>query len=433
LCGNPSDDAYSKLFKHDPQDLIRKRYFRIEPEETAFTLDVNPLSYPDKCELKQLHLLTRHGSRYPDPTDIQAFDRLEKIFANVSVAKEWYKNPFPMERNFQLIPRGEKEPYFDGKQSALRYDKFWKDVKKTRYDPEVVKFQAGASSRCGASAMAFSEGLFKGDGPLDSCKNQPVYVWSIPTKEDDIIEQYNNCKLLNETVFNNNPIYNEQNYTYGNTTLAPIAKRMSKDYGIYPPLNPYLIPYMFHHCEFWVLHFNRADTWCSLLTELEIKKLRYYWDMTDYHLYEYGSPLNEQTGCVYYTQLVSGVENYLNGDSIMVADLKNGHSHGMLMVLTTLGVHKNPFPLTANLTLSQIDEIKYSEAKTIYWSSTIYFEIYTCSVKEDKEKSTLVRLVLNFEPLLIPGCESEYCEWSTFKKVLGDKIGCDFNKLCGNP
>ncbi|CAG8828777.1 14179_t:CDS:1, partial [Dentiscutata erythropus] len=52
-------------------------------------------------------------------------------------------------------------------------------------------------------------------------------------------------------------------------------------------------------------------------------------------------------------------------------------------------------------------------AKTIFWSSTIYFEIYTCS---DKTNSTLVRLVLNFEPLLIPGCEGEYCEWSTFKK-----------------
>ncbi|CAG8794210.1 17264_t:CDS:1, partial [Gigaspora rosea] len=50
-----------------------------------------------------------------------------------------------------------------------------------------------------------------------------------------------------------------------------------------------------------------------------------------------------------------------------------------------------------------------------------------------EKKSKKIRLVLNFVPLLIPGCESEYCEWSTFKKVLGNKIGCDFNKLCGNP
>ncbi|CAG8831165.1 21706_t:CDS:2, partial [Gigaspora rosea] len=85
-------------------------------------------------------------------------------------------------------------------------------------------------------------------------------------------------------------------------------------YGIYPPLNPYLVPYIYDYCEFWVLHFNRTDTWCSLLSEDDIIKTRYYWDMVNIHM----------------------------------------------------GVAKNPFPLTANLTLSQIQQIKYSEAKTTY-------------------------------------------------------------------
>ncbi|CAG8845411.1 36439_t:CDS:2, partial [Gigaspora margarita] len=228
--------------------------------------------------------------------------------------------------------------------------------------------------------------------------------------EDNILEQYNNCLLANETVIINNPAYNEQNYTYANTTLKPIAERMTKDYGIYPSLNPYLVPYIYDYCEFWVLHFNRTDTWCSLLSEDDIIKTRFYWDMTDYYQYLYGNPLNEQTGCVYLTQLVNGVENYLNGSSLMMADLKNGHANGIFQ-----GVAKNPFPLTANLTLSQIQQIKYSEAKTTYWSSTIYFEIYICS---DKEKSIKLRMVQNFNPLIIPGCEGEYCEWVTFKKVL---------------
>ncbi|RIB23541.1 histidine phosphatase superfamily [Gigaspora rosea] len=423
------DNGTSNLYQHDPQDLISKHYFVIEPAETAFTLNIKPISYPNKCELKQLHLLTRHGSRYPDIPNTLAFDRLAKIFANVSVAKNWYKNPFPLERNYQLIPRGEIEPYYDGKQSFLRYNQFWKNYKKItgRYDPEVVKFQAGAYSRCGASGMAFSEGLFNGDGPLDTCKNQPVYVWNIPANEDNIIEMYNNCLLANETVINNNPEFDEQNYIFGNNTLKPIADRMTNDYGIYPPLDPNVVPSIYDACEFWVLFFNRTDTWCSLLSEDDIIKLAYRVDMIGYYKYSYGNPLNEQIGCVYYTQLVNSVESYLNGSSIMVADLKNGHAHTMVSVLTTLGAAKNPYPLTANLTLSQIKQLKYTAGKSIYWSSTMYFEIYTCS------DSPKVRLVLNFEPLLIPGCESEYCKWSTFKKILGDKIGCDFNKLCKNP
>ncbi|RIB23542.1 histidine phosphatase superfamily [Gigaspora rosea] len=238
---------------------------------------------------------------------------------------------------------------------------------------------------------------------------------------------YNNCLLANETVINNNPEFDEQKYIFGNNTLKPIADRMTNDYGIYPPLDPNVVPSIYDACEFWVLFFNRTDTWCSLLSEDDIIKLAYNVDMINYYKYSFGNPLNEQTGCVYYTQLVNSVENYLNGSSIMVADLKNGHAHTMLSVLTTLGAAKNPYPLTANLTLSQIKQLKYTLGKSIYWSSTIYFEIYTCS------DSPKVRLVLNFEPLLIPGCKSEYCEWSTFKKILGDKIGCDFNKLCKNP
>ncbi|CAG8513318.1 19275_t:CDS:2 [Dentiscutata erythropus] len=327
LCKNPSDDAYSKLYNHDSQDLINKRYFRIEPAATAFTLDVEPISYPDKCELKQLYLLTRHGSRLPDEDEILMYDELKKIFADVSVAKEWYKNSFTMERNFQLVHRGELEPYYDGKQCALRYEKFWDTIKKEtgRFDPNVVNFQGCSFSRCGESSMSFSEGLFDGYGIVGPCKNQPVYITSTPVRQDYVLEPYQDCLLLNTTVYTNNPIYNEQNYTYGNMTLAPIAERMSKDYGINPPLNPYLVPYIYHYCEFSVLTFNRTDTWCSLLSELDIKKLR----------------------------------------SVMQADLKNGHAYGMLMVLTTLGVHRNP-TLTANFTVEQMTEIKYTQAKTIF-------------------------------------------------------------------
>ncbi|CAG8491717.1 24437_t:CDS:2, partial [Gigaspora rosea] len=418
------------LYQHDPNDLINKQYFAIEPASTAFALNITPITYHDHCDLKQLHLITRHGSRYPAPYDVNAFNQLAQIFSNVSVAQGWYKNPFPMERNYQLIPRGEEEPYYDGIQCLLRYNQFWNKYKNItgRYDPEVVKFQAGAFSRCGASAMAFSEGLFNGDGPLDICKNQPVYVWNLPANEDDIIEFYNNCYLANQTVINNNPTYNQQNYTYGNNTLKPIADRMTNDYGINPPLNPYLVPYIYDACQFWILHFNRTDTWCSLLSEDDIIKASYYWDMTNYYQYSYGNSLNQQTGCVYFTQLVNSVESALNGSSIMLADLKNGHAHTILPILATLGVAKNSYPLTANLTLDQIKQLNYTGGKTVYWSSTFYFEIYTCPSGPPK-----VRFVMNSQPIIIPGCDDEFCNWSTFKKILGNKIGCNFNQLCNNP
>ncbi|CAH1762734.1 16672_t:CDS:2, partial [Entrophospora sp. SA101] len=387
------------VYKHSPEKLINSHLFYIEPARTAFSRDIKPISYPDKCKLKQLHLNTRHGSRYPTPDEINGYEELEKTFANVSIAKEWYKNVFPMRKNLQLIKRGEIEQYFDGLQSRQRYAKFWKGVK---YDPEVIKFQSTATSRNGASSMAFSEGLFNGKGSLDTCKSQPVYISSMPSDQDTVLAPFYACRRWNDTIFNNNKLLDEQLYEYGNNTLAPIAERLSKEHNIIPPLDPYLVPFIFTNCQFWIVVFNRTDTWCSLLSPKELLLSRYFYDIFFYHTFQYGHPFNRRMSCSYYTQLVKGVEDYLSGKSLMIADIKNSHSFNIIFALTSLGLFKEKYPLTANLTFEQIKKVRFTELASVHWSSTLYYEIYTCS--DDYKNNTLIRVVLNFKPFVIPGC-----------------------------
>ncbi|CAG8784899.1 3415_t:CDS:2, partial [Racocetra persica] len=232
------------------------------PAKDVFSLDIKPINYPDNYTLNQLFLLSRHDQ-------ISAFDKIDKAFANVSVAKDWPKHPFPVEKNSRLTTRGKLEPYYSGLQSLKRYEKFWKSVE---YDVDVVKFQTSTAFWVSQSAMSFSEGLFDGTGPVGACKNEPVYIWSL--------------QPVNIRPF----------------TLAPIAERMSKKYNISPPLDPISVADMFNYCEFWVLHFNRTDTWCGLLSDDDLIFARYYWNMRDYFQYSYGNPLNEQLGCAYITQ-----------------------------------------------------------------------------------------------------------------------------------
>ncbi|CAI2184681.1 507_t:CDS:2, partial [Funneliformis geosporum] len=353
------------------------------------------------------------GSRYPDPSDIVAYDELEKIFANVNIAKEWYKNPFPASKIFKLFKRGELEPFYDGIQCRKRYAKFWKGVE---YDPDVIKFQSSATSRTGASAMAFAEGLFNGKGPLDTCKSQPVYISSLPAYLDYVLQPQLTCPRWTQIVFNS-PDYFEQIYSYGNKTLAPIAERISKEYNISPSLDPHLLPHVFTYCEFWIIEFNRTDTWCSLLSPKDLLLLRYFWDIHYYYTLQYGHPFNKRMGCAYLTQLVAGVDDFLNGKSYMIADIKNSHSYTILSLFTSLGVWKEKYPLTADLPYEKIKEVKLTEYASLPWSSTVYFEIYTCQKKE-----VLIRMVLNFKPMLIPGCGGEYCKWEKFKEIIGDQI-----------
>ncbi|CAJ0907394.1 8242_t:CDS:2 [Entrophospora sp. SA101] len=409
------------------EQLINGNLFYLEPERTAFSLDVKPVKYPEKCKLVQLHLNMRHGARYPAPNDINAYEKLEKAFANVPIAKEWYKNVFPMRKNFQLIKRGEIESFFDGKQSRQRYPEFWR----VKYDPEVVKFQSAGTSRAGASAMAFSEGLFNGKGSLDTCKSQPVYISSVPVQDEILTPFFDTCSRWNETVFKNNPLRDEQLYSYGNKTLAQIAKRLSDEHGLSPPLDPHLLPYMFTNCQYWVVHFNRTDTWCSLLSRKELLLLRYYWDIWGYYTVQYGHPLNKRIACRYITQLVNGVDDYISGKSLMIADLKFAHGYILLTTFTLLGVFKENHPLTADLTFEQIKKVRYTEYATLHWTSTLYWEVYSCS--GDHKDNVKIRAVLNFKPLVIPGCGSEYCDWNKFKELFSDQIGCDFKKMCTYP
>ncbi|CAJ0635204.1 10637_t:CDS:2 [Entrophospora sp. SA101] len=361
------------VYKHSPEQLINSHLFYLEPARTAFSRHVKPINYPDKCKLIQLHLSTRHGARHPTPDDINAYEKLEKIFANVPIAKEW--------------------------QSRQRYPEFWKGVK---YDPEVVKFQTSGVARCGASAMSFSEGLFNGRGSLDTCKSQPVYISSVPEEQDEILTPFKACPRWAKTVSKNNPLLNEQLYTYGNKTLAQIAKRLSDEHGLSPPLDPHLLPYMFTNCQFWVVHFNRADTWCSLLSRKELLLLRYYWDIYEYHTLQYGHPFNKRIACRYITQLVNGVDDYLSGKSFMIADLKNTHGVTLLLTFTLLGLFKEKHPLTADLTFEQIKKVKFTGYASMPWSSTLYWEVYSCS--GDHKDNVKIRAVFNFKPLVIPGC-----------------------------
>ncbi|CAH1756232.1 5956_t:CDS:2 [Entrophospora sp. SA101] len=413
------------LFKHSPEQLINSRLFYLEPARTAFSPNAEPVTYPDKCKLTQLHLNARHGSRFPDPVDTKGFDMLEIAFANVSVTKEYYKNVFPMKKNFQLIKRGEIEPFFDGIQSRKRYAKFWDGVV---YDPEVIKFQSSATSRAGASAMSFSEGLFNGKGSVDKAKIQPVYISSVPDTQDPVLLPYVSCPRWIQTVLTNNELLDEQLYAYGNNTLAPIAKRLTAEHAIDPPLDPALVPFIFTNCQFWVTHFNRADTWCSLLSPDELILVRYYYDILGYYILQYGHPFAKNLACGYITQLVNGIDSYINGSSTVMADLKNSHGYTILSTLTALGLFKEEVPLTANFTLEQIKNVKFTEIIAIHWSSTLYFEVYTCEAGQTK-----IRVLLDFVPFVIPGCESEYCDWNKFKELLSDQIGCDFAAMCAYP
>ncbi|CAG8645825.1 16271_t:CDS:2 [Funneliformis caledonium] len=384
-----------------------------------FTDKAKPIKTYHTCELQQLYLIARHGTRYPTDTDINSFNELEKIFQNVPYAKDWYKNPFPLRKQGLITYRGEKEHYLMGKRSRKRYQKFWN--KNLPYDPNVISFQSTSVARTGMSGFAYSLGLLNGEGILGKDESQSVYISSTPKAQDEELLMHTSCPRWLETVEKNNVLLENEKAEFSAKYLSKIATRISESFHITPELTPKQAEAIYKACAFAISYYDETSTWCSLLNQNEILEIEYYGDVLDYHLYSYGNELNEKLGCRLISNIISNIDKYLIGNSTLKADLKFGHSESLQFLTTIMGLYEDEVPLTVNSLPENMYKRKFRTSAIFYFSSSVYFEIYTC-VEKGVHTSTYIHALVNEKSVTIPGCGSNYCEWNKFKELIASKL-----------
>eukprot|EP00884_Botryococcus_braunii_P020756 jgi/Botrbrau1/7364/Bobra.0316s0011.1 len=125
---------------------------------------------PPGCEASYLHLVSRHGARYPTASKMKKMAALSRIFEGVPASKEYpwihsWQYPFSMRQDAagQLHPRGEQEM----RNLAARFRARFPFLMNATYLPPVFPFASTQVPRTAASAAAFAQGLFpceKGGG-----------------------------------------------------------------------------------------------------------------------------------------------------------------------------------------------------------------------------------------------------------------------------
>ncbi|CAI2188773.1 2304_t:CDS:2 [Funneliformis geosporum] len=392
------------------------------------------LSSPGHCKLEKLFLVARHGTRYPEEPDINKFEVLEKIFQNVSSKPKW-KNQFSLLQDSLLSTHGQKEHYLLGKRAFKKYHKFWKTI--LPYDPYTIKFRSSETPRTGMSGISYSIGLFDEKGILGKGDYQPVYLYTIPVLQDYELAIHRSCPRWQLTVQKNNKELEKQISLF-TSNLTKISNRISKKYNIDNQLlEPIHANYIYLACAYDIIFFNKHKHWCELLQQEEILILEYFNDMKYYYEFAYGNDLNKRLACKLVSEIVKSVDDYLNGDSIVKADLKFTHSETIMFLYTFLGLYEDSKPLTGDANFDEISNRKFKTSEICPFSANIYFEIYTCTsdkytffAKKKHEESTVVQVVVNEKPVVIPGCDSKFCEWSKFKELFSDNLGCDFENIC---
>ncbi|CAG8439130.1 13290_t:CDS:2 [Acaulospora colombiana] len=372
------------------------------------------------------------GARCPSAGDIRKFDVLDKLFENASLSKDWQRSPFGQSQASLLTQRGERELYLLGKRSRKRYSKFWSNI---TYDANVVEFKSTQVSRYSvidrkrtSPVRTIGDCLLHGlaHGLRDIRRdNVTAGIHTLQASDEELL-MHHACPLWTATV-ENSSVLKEQVEIYIHTHLSKIARRISNQLGIRPPLEAIHAEHIYRACSYAVTYSGRIDTWCSLLEEEDFLKLEYLHDMIKYYGFSYGSPLNARMACQFYTGLVKSVDDFLDGKSSIKSMMKFAHAETIIFLTTILGLFKDDYPLDADR-FYRSKSRKFRTSKIAPFASNIYFEIYNCT--DNYESTIFIQMLVNEKPVVIPGCVYTFCSWDRFKQLLGSNIGCDFDEMC---
>ncbi|KAF9154039.1 PHOsphatase [Linnemannia schmuckeri] len=517
----------SPLFSLPPLSWIRTHLGTKTPYPHE-NRPVGPLEdTPEGYELVQLHLICRHGTRYPSASKSVGFKNLADKLKGVKLPGfEWIKDwpsdaLYPPARGNLLSLQGDVDLYQIGRRFAIRYKTL---LDKYPYDANTYKFTTSAKSRCSQSAYGFSVGFFEGRLATNSESDpgqrvigdrpvvQPVDISMLPIGLDKELAVKYACPRWLENV-KDQPGVVLENRQFESKFVPALADRLSavlsadaetpaamfnitvKDVGV-----------IHNMCGFEVAMHNNDQTWCRLLglglatsskegdhNEDEVKdsdvkdvfwKYEIAGDLDDYYTHGPGVPFNRHLGCKLGTSLMEAVETALSEDKIgggvsvpkdtspgalgsdddegeagvSRALLKFGHSETILFFSSFLGLYNQKgIPLTADMTPEQYAEREFRTSKFSPFAANMAFEVYRPTAAETSPRTRkarrrleaeaaanpedsntkptprgLIRLLVNEEPFILPGCGSDYfCDWSTFKKVLQlAGTGCDFDSCC---
>ncbi|CAO3563190.1 unnamed protein product [Mortierella alpina] len=479
------------------------------PHESRKVKPLNKEDIPLDHELVQLHLICRHGTRYPSTSNSVALRTLSEKMRKVEVPGfEWLQTwraetIYPTTKGSLLAPQGDSDLYQIGRRFAGRY----KDLlDKHPYDANTYQFYSSGKSRCRQSAYGFTVGFFEGrhadnlgkivpEMKSRTSPIQPVDISTVPLGLDKELAVKFSCPRWTESVLNRPEVAYEAS-TYKERVLPELAEQLSSRYVAQDGVARVNftrkdVQTIYTACGFEMSFYGNDKTWCQLLrlaspvrrslkskhhhaSEEDIKstflKLEISSDLSKYYTYGPGVPFNRHLGCKLATSLLESMELALapdvdhstgrktsSGDEdeeddevaskLFRGQFKFGHSETIMFLSSFLGLYnKKGVRMTATMTPEQYEEREFKTSDLSPFAANMAFEVFRPKAAKSRPKKWRlsnenespsppiqgkVRMLVNEEPMILPGCETEFCDWTLFKSIL-EKAGarCDFETCC---
>ena len=156
--------------------------------------------------------------------------------------------------------------------------------------------------------------------------------------------------------------------------------------------------------------------------------MEYDQDLKYWYKNGYGDPINEMVACPVVKKIVDTFEAVIAGQPSSKGTFYFSHSSAVMPLITSLGLFKDNFTLTADSFESQeADRRKYFSSTVTPFAGNVGFVLQRCQNDVGYRVAMFHNEVLKPLPLC-PG----HCSWSRFKDAYSDLIECQSNGICNS-
>lgn len=376
---------------------------------------------PQQCKVEQVHLLSRHGERYPTKSDGRKFEAIMKKFNsyNDTFAGDLdflnlYEYFVPDKSLYEMETTPENsQGLFAGTSDAARHGMYFRAKYKLLYDDKtnLTVFTAN-SRRVHTTAKAFARG-FMGD----AYEKQTEWVVVAEDKDAGANTLTPRLSCPNFVEFANPDIVLKYNLLY----LDRVAERLNKqNKGL--GLNSLDINNLFFWCAFEI-NVRGSLPMCGIFSNEDFVRWAYYTDLLSYYAHGEGYNMTGPLGKPYW---LTALRMLLQKDPKNKIVLTFTHDTDIEIFLASVGL----FNVLALATDHVMFPSPYPRSHIVPQGARVYLEKYACA------NELYVRFILNDAVIPLTSCQNGpgfSCEFSKFKSIVTKRMDSfpDFDKACG--
>ncbi|KAF9077976.1 phytase [Rhodocollybia butyracea] len=300
-------------------------------------------SPPEGCQVTQVNIIQRHGSRYPTvgPALIMAYavTKLQNVEVYLDSGLEFIRDfTFDLETD-ELVPFGATESSVAGAEAFYRY--------RHLLSRDNIPFvRASSSSRVVNSARNWTEGFSIASG----FQYNPILDLVLDAKRNDSLHNY--CPAIGSP--------DSQTSTWINIYAKPIADRLNEA-APGANLTSIEVYYLMALCAFHSVAKATASDWCGVFDEEAWKGFEYAMDLDKYYGTGYGQTLGPVEGVGYINELLARLTSTPVNDTTQTNTTLNAspatfplnrtiyadfsHDNQLIAIFSAMGLFRQKTPL----------------------------------------------------------------------------------------